>query len=324
MKLLERAAVIGMGSISTRHRSNLKTLFPSVKVYSMSSSGRSDCETPSFADFVVDSIEELLALNLDLVVVASPAPFHIQHASPFVRSGVPTFIEKPIVDQVNRDTLKHIQELESSQLGVGYCLRYMPAIDVVKEALANESLGEIYNVCVEVGQYLPDWRTDKHYKDCVSASEKLGGGALLELSHEIDYLQWLFGDLKLNYAKLRRSASLQLEVEDLADLVLETEHGTVCSIHLDFLQKRPKRKCVIIGEFARLEWDLIENCVTTYTKSVVTELYSDPMWDRNEMYLSMLADFISGKKHKLATLESSLKIIELIGKAKVHSEGEGE
>lgn len=320
MSLLKRAAVIGMGSISTRHRCNLKKLFPSATIYSMSSSGRGVDETPLHADYVVGSIEELLELNLDLVVVASPAPFHLHHAIPFVRDGVPIFIEKPLVDQLSSDALKKIQLLRSSQIGVGYCLRYMPAIDVVKDALVNESLGEIYNIFVEVGQHLPDWRADKQYRDSVSASKNLGGGALLELSHELDYVQWLFGGLELKYANLRQSSELQLEVEDLVDLLLITESGAVCSIHLDFLQKRANRTCSIVGEHARLEWDLIKNVVTMHTKSEVTELYSDFLWDRNEMYLSMMRDFVSGAKIKLATLESSVKIIELVGAAKTYSQ----
>ena len=50
------------------------------------------------------------------------------------------------------------------------------------------------NLSPEVGQYLPDWRPGTDYKSGVSAQKDLGGGALLELSHELDYLQWFFGN----------------------------------------------------------------------------------------------------------------------------------
>ena len=60
---------------------------------------------------------------------------------------------------------------------------------------------------------------------------------LLELSHEIDYIQWLIGSMKVHYAQLRSSSELNLEVEELADIVLVSQTGTVCNVHLDLLQK---------------------------------------------------------------------------------------
>ena len=46
-----------------------------------------------------------------------------------------------------------------------------------------------------VGQYLPEWRKNTDYRKGVSARQDLGGGVLLELSHEIDYIQWIFGEI---------------------------------------------------------------------------------------------------------------------------------
>ena len=54
----------------------------------------------------------------------------------------------------------------------------------MKKFLDTGALGDhIYNVFAGVGQYLPDWRAGD-YRVTVSASKDLGGGALLELSHE--------------------------------------------------------------------------------------------------------------------------------------------
>ena len=44
-----------------------------------------------------------------------------------------------------------------------------------------------------VGHDLKKWRPDINYKDSVSAKKSLGGGALRELSHEIDLATHLFG-----------------------------------------------------------------------------------------------------------------------------------
>ena len=42
--------------------------------------------------------------------------------------------------------------------------------------------------------YLPQWRK-KNYKKSYSSNAKLGGGVSLDLSHEIDYIQWIFGNI---------------------------------------------------------------------------------------------------------------------------------
>ena len=50
-------------------------------------------------------------------------------------------------------------------------------------------LGNIYSIRCDVGQYLPNWRADKNYSKSVSAKKDLGGGVLLELSHELELYQ---------------------------------------------------------------------------------------------------------------------------------------
>ena len=135
-----------------------------------------------------------------------------------------------------------IHEKTHTPTAVGYCLRYMPSAIKMKELLDQKKIGNIYNAFVDIGQYLPDWRPSIKYRDSVSSKLILGGGALLELSHEIDYLQWLFGSLEVHYAQLRSSSELNLEVEELVDLVLISEIGTVCNVHLDFLQKKASRQ----------------------------------------------------------------------------------
>ena len=46
---------------------------------------------------------------------------------------------------------------------------------------------------INCSSFLPSWRKNIDYQSSVSAKKSLGGGVLLELSHEIDYLIWLIG-----------------------------------------------------------------------------------------------------------------------------------
>ena len=54
----------------------------------------------------------------------------------------------------------------------------------------------------------------------MSANKKLGGGVLLELSHEIDYATWLLG-IHFTLCSSRKLSNLDLDVEDYANLIFE-------------------------------------------------------------------------------------------------------
>ena len=313
---MKTVAVIGLGNIATRHRRNLKLLFPQSRLLVMSASGRVPQNVISDCDEVVCSLSELITAEVELVIVASPAPFHARHALPLIEAGIPTLIEKPLsMTSTDSQILVEAAKKHMTPVCVGYCLRYLSSALFVKEAMGKELIGHIYNAYIEIGQYLPDWRPNKNYRDSVSAQAHLGGGALLELSHELDYAQWLFGRLKLNYAILRTTDELSLDVEDCADLLLQNDNHTVVNIHLDFLQRKAHRKCRFVGSKGVLEWDLIQNELKLIQPDGETILYSDASWDKNQMYLNLVRDFvhnIEGGSHSCIDLEQAAQTVELI------------
>jgi predicted dehydrogenase len=317
-------AVIGMGSIAKRHLKNLRFLYPDADIYAVSSSGR-NLDLPEGANAVV-SLEELIRLKPNYVIIASPAPYHTGAARLLLENKVPVLIEKPLASD-SEDATKFLELCSAESyppVAVGYCLRFLPSALAVKAFLETGSLGTVYNVSSVVGQYLPGWRSDKNYKDSVSAKKELGGGALLELSHELDYLMWLFGSVTLQHSWLRTTAELGLEVEEIADLVLTTESGIHISVHLDFIQKSTQRKCELIGEKGRLVWDLLANTVTFIDATTTKVIYSDEQYDKNTMYLDMLRTFSVAENQgmqELATINSSLKVVQLIDAAKKTNKG---
>lgn len=312
-------AVIGMGSIAKRHIANLRFLYPTASVFVVSSSGK-NTDLPVGATAVI-CLDELIAVNPNFVIIASPAPYHINAAKQLLDHGIGVLIEKPLTAATEdaMDFQRYCRRSGIAQIAVGYCLRFLPSARVVKAFLDSGRLGSLYNVECNVGQYLPGWRTDKNYKQSVSSNKELGGGALLELSHELDYLHWMLGDLALQHSWLRTTDELGLEVEEIADLVLTSADGAYISVHLDFIQKSTQRKCEFVGKNGRLVWDLMENSVNLYYFGGLETLYQASDYDKNIMYLDMLLAFENIEKHgfdELATVDSSVKIIRLIDDAK--------
>ena len=318
---MQTVAVIGLGNIAKRHRSNLKNLFPSCKLLAMSASGRLPDELISDCDEVVSTIDEVIKSRTELVIVASPAPFHVQHTLPLIKAGIPTLIEKPLsTTSLDSELLIKTSKMYNSVVSVGYCLRYLPSTRHVKNALDSGVIGKLYNAYIEIGQYLPDWRSGIDYRKSVSAQEKLGGGALLELSHELDYAQWLLGMLDLKHAILRRSEELDLSVEDSVDLVFLNGSNAVVNVHMDMLQRKAYRRCRFVGSAGVLEWDLIKNSLYLIDCESTVSLYNEPNWDKNQMYLNMLSDFIckiEGKAHSCIDISEAHRTVELIEEIKL-------
>lgn len=325
---MKKVAVIGLGNIAVRHRRNLRQLFPDVILYAMSSRGRTPSEDVSDSDIVVSNIDELIIANVELVIIASPAPFHAEQAIRFIKVGIPTLIEKPVTADVKDATLlNRVIHATQTPVAVSYCLRYLPSAIKVKMLLEEEYLGKLHNVFINVGQYLPEWRPNKDYRESVSVSKKLGGGALLELSHELDYAQWLLGDCIVEHAILRSSEELGLEVEDIADVTLCSDEGVIVNIHMDFIQRSTQRHCSLIGSKGRLDWDLITNSVTFFGALGSEVIYSEPTWDKNEMYLSVIKDFIGmakGHHNKCIEVDTAIKIVKLVEEIKINSEKQPE
>ncbi|AZQ11110.1 Gfo/Idh/MocA family protein [Shewanella khirikhana] len=317
-------AVVGMGSIAKRHIKNLKFLYPNAQIYVASSSGK-NFDLPEGASAVV-SLSEIIALKPNYVVLASPASYHVETAKLLLENKIPVLIEKPLTAKFS-DAAEFLNFYESKKyppVAVGYCLRFLPSALAVKSFLESGGLGTVYNVHSVVGQFLPSWRSDKSYKDSVSAKAELGGGALLELSHELDYLQWIFGPLVLQHSWLRTTEELGLQVEEIANLIITTETGVYISVHLDFVQKATQRKCEFIGEKGNLYWDLVANTVTFKDSNSTSMIYADEQYDKNTMYLDMLkafADVENLGRRELASVRTSAKVIELIQLAKQSNKG---
>ncbi|ASU23365.1 gfo/Idh/MocA family oxidoreductase [Vibrio qinghaiensis] len=320
---MDKIAVVGLGNIANRHRQNLKQLFPQAHLYAMSASGRIPTEAVSNADHLVNSIQALIEQQVQLVIVASPAPFHASHAIPLIEAGIPVLIEKPVTASV--DDSSRLQETASryqTPISVGYCLRYLPSALEMKKIFAAGKLGRLYHANVEIGQYLPDWRPSKDYRASVSAQAELGGGALLELSHELDYTLWLLGELTLEHAILRQTEELGLDVEDSADLMLSTGEKAVVHVHLDFLQRKAYRQCRFVGSKGALEWDLIGNEIRFISTQGIEVLYSEPEWDKNQMYTNMVMDFVAqiqNQPNQCVPLSEAVKSIALIEQIKLRA-----
>lgn len=218
-----------------------------------------------------------------VAVVANPAPFHLEISSSLASIGCHLLIEKPISHR-SEGVASFLQKADSQKivLQVGYNLRYLPSLQQFRRHIHLGEIGKVLSVHAQVGSFLPSWRPGVDYRKTVSARAELGGGVLLELSHEIDYLRWIFGEIDWVSAWIGRVGDLEINVEDSANLILGFRDsgilaGGVAALGMDFIRKDPVRNCLAVGSQSSLRWNGLSGTVEKYStesKSWVT-IFSD-------------------------------------------------
>jgi predicted dehydrogenase len=212
----------------------------------------------------VYEIKDVERLSPDVAFITNPTSLHMDTAIQSALMGTNLFIEKPLSNSlVKWDLLLKIVQKKQILTYVGCNLRFDPIIQFLKSTL---DLDQIFYSRVICSSYLPDWRKNQDYKSSYSAKKDLGGGVILDLIHEPDYCQWLFGNITKIEGKSGKCSNLLLETEDYADMIVHHESGIITNIHIDYFGHKPQRKIEIFGNNAQIEADLIKRSVTVFTK----------------------------------------------------------
>jgi predicted dehydrogenase len=195
--------------------------------------------------------------------------------------------------------------------------------------LDGELIGMVLSVRCEIGQYLPSWRPDTDYRQSVSARRELGGGALLELSHELDYLRWIFGEVEWVRATLSHQSSLVIDVEDTAHLILGfvpavNGRQLVGAVNMDFVRHDTTRLCTVIGDKGSLRWNGLTGVVDLFEKGAKgwRELFHLPH-QRDDSYLAEWQHFlgcISEETPVTIPGEDGMAVLQIIEAARQSSD----
>lgn len=312
----ERFLVVSLGAIGNRHLQNLRMLRPDSEIGVLRLSTQKIGAIPPGANFQFFELDEALDFAPSAVFICSPATFHLESAKAFINRSIPAFIEKPFADSsAGLMELIANAELNNIPLMIGYSLRFLPSLLEARRLICAGTIGDVLGVQAEVGQFLPEWRPGADYQASVSAQKKLGGGVLLELSHEIDYIYWLFGMPKWVMATCAKCSNLEIDVEDMASICLEyINPKRLVSIHMDFIQRSASRKCKFIGTSGSLIWNGVADTIDLYQASSKewVQINMSGAGDRNSMYLSELSHFLNCVENKERPLVDGMQGLEVL------------
>lgn len=311
--------ICGIGSIGLRHLKNLKTLgYQDIIIYSTGNSVMSGIKEVTSGIKTFNNLSEAFAQNPDICMITNPTSLHIKIALIAAEKGCHLYIEKPLSN--NLKDLTKLQDIVNEKLlttFITYQFRFHPHINRLKTIFENEKdiYGRPLYVTTEWSEYLPDWHPWEDYKKSYSARQDLGGGVLLTQIHPLNYLNYIFG--KINQVQLNKitTRSLDIEVDDIADLLISFSNGMSGHIHIDFLQKPRVHTMKIVTSKGRFEWNYHENSLIFLDIKMQKEFFQNEKFERNDMFIEMLKDFIKAVDNKTKTrfnLNEAINELKLI------------
>lgn len=296
-----KALVLGCGSIGLRHIAHLRQLgLADVEAADPNLVARERAKAECGLAVQPDP-EKALGRKPDIVLVCTPASTHVPVVMKALDAGAHVFVEKPLSTSLEGiDALLERVQADGRTVQVGYQLRYHPAMRKAKSLLESGRLGEILAAHAEFGLYLPKWWPSRDYRDSYMATTDLGGGLLLDVSHEIDLLIWFLGAVKEVSAYGERLSTLEIKGPDVIKVLMKMASGTLVSLNIDCLQPTYTRGYRLAGEGTALRWD----CPSGRADSSLGRLWMcDRKSDRfqrvrvqgspQNAYLDELRDFLS-------------------------------
>lgn len=295
--MLQRALVVGYGSIGARHARLLVELGCHTAVVSR--------RKIDFPVVYLRLAEALLAEQPEYVIIANETSQHHDTLLNLAQLGYTgtVLVEKPLFSN-----WVELCSLPFRKVFVAYNLRFHPILQRLKTLLEGE---QILSVQAYAGQYLPDWRPGSDYRTSYSASAEQGGGVLRDLSHELDYLLWMLGKWERVSALGGHLSTLEITSDDIFALMLVTPACPVVMLQLNYLDRLTRRTVLINTSKHTFEADLIKGTIT------IDRGIESITVGRDDTYRAMHEAILTGNTGSPCTLDEGFETLRLVEAAEL-------
>ena len=180
----------------------------------------------------VGSYEELLELDLDGIVIATPSAMHKEQAVQALQRGLAVFCQKPLA-KTQRATKEIVETARKNDclLMADFSYRNTAAMQKLQKVISKGELGDIFAVnLVFHNAYGPDksW----YYTPALS-----GGGCVMDLGvHLVDLLFWLNPAIEVQdvvsglYSGGKLIKEVEDQVEDYASSIILLSNGVTVNL----------------------------------------------------------------------------------------------
>lgn len=282
--------IIGYGSAGKRHLKVLKKNKQIKKIYVITKQEKISTGKVIF-------LKKIIKINPKIIVIANETSKHkktlINLEKKFKKKII--IVEKPLFDKFFNFKCKN------NKVFIAYNLRFHPILKFIKKML----LHKVFYVEAETSSYLPYWRKNSDYSKSYSSNKNKGGGTLLDLSHEIDYIKWLFKDFKIKKIYSRKISNLKITSDDFTLILGKLKNGGLIKLKMTYFNKLPKRTLIIcFKDGKQIYADLLVSKLKIFDKEkfkLINFKKSSQYLTTKEMYFDILRkNYINVCKYKEA------------------------
>jgi predicted dehydrogenase len=295
--------VSGFGSIGQRHVRILREMGQKVHVFS-----RRELPEEKWYQNLIAALQEV---RPEYVVIANETSEHESTLKKVLSFGVPKIlVEKPLFSTL----VGKLPENLKSQVRIAYNLRFHPLLQHLYSEIKRQT---VLSVQIYVGQYLPDWRPQQNYQKSYSVSRAQGGGVLRDLSHELDYINWLFGPWQAISALGGHYSSLAGDSDDVFCLLLKMVRCPAGSLQMNYLDRYGRREITINTEEHTYHLDLVKQ---EYAKDQEANILFSS--ERDETFRNQHTDMLNNHGKMCCSLQEGLDVLRMIEAAEKSSSAE--
>lgn len=290
--------IIGFGSIGRKHYKVIKKFSISTNIKIISSQSKIPNKIHNFKDAV--------KFDPDLIIISTTTDLHLKYVKLVEKyfQNKKILIEKPLFK--NKTNLN----IKKNTYYIGYHFRFDPVINFIKKEVQKQ---KIFSIICQNYSYLPNWRPKRKYSQTSSANKKFGGGVLRDLSHELDFIIWIFGKIKIRFAKNNKISNLKVNTDDNILINGWTKKVEDITFSMNFFSKILKRKIYIFGNNINIEANLISKKVKLYKKDkIITKKWNSNYYELN--YSNQLKYIIAQQNDISASYKEGRYIMNLISK----------
>jgi len=302
-------AVLGLGSIGTRHALNLIGMGYDVLGFDPHSRNESVLKSAGVR-LVTDSSSALA--EADVAIIALPNKLHYEAAIAALTHDCHVLVEKPFVsNEEEASVLIEQASKERKILAVAHNMRFHPAISTARDLIKNGSLGCPIWARFLCSSYLPAWRPEEDYRKNYTSDPKTGG-VIFDVIHEFDLAYYLLGSYVTEAAACRKTGRLDIPVEDCADVILRHDQGAQSSLHLDYATQPSKRQIEVAGENGVIEIDLLKRTLQWTTPDNEIQLHEEYPGENGQTYEDEIKNFMratSGEEQPCCPASEAIEVL---------------
>jgi len=234
-----RAGIVGLGKVAHLHA---KALGETGNAIFSGACSRTLSKAEDFAArYGAKPYHDIAAMvreeQLDLVIICTPHPNHLEPTLKALEAGAHVLVEKPLASTLQDcDAMIRAAGEANLKLGVVSQRRWYPPTLRVKKAIDEGKIGKpILGTVNMLG-----WRDQAYYQsDAWRGSWEMEGGGVMvnQAPHQLDLFCWLMGPVEELYGSWANLNHPYIEVEDTALAIVKFKSGALGNIILSNCQK---------------------------------------------------------------------------------------